>query len=153
MCFGRKRKVRFFINKQQIDIVDDFKYLGITFSKNGRLITAIKENIKSATKVLHALRGSFRDKHIPIDCQLELIDSMIEPILLYGAEIWGYENITLLENFQLSCLKNVLKVRQNTPNYMVFGETGKIPISVKIKTRMIKYWKHLVTGKSDKISI
>jgi len=153
LCFGRKRKVRFFINKQQIDIVDDFKYLGITFSKNGRLITAIKENIKSATKVLHALRGSFRDKHIPIDCQLELIDSMIEPILLYGAEIWGYENITLLENFQLSCLKNVLKVRQNTPNYMVFGETGKIPISVKIKTRMIKYWKHLVTGKSDKISI
>ena len=35
---------------------------------------------------------------------------------------------------------------------MVYGETGKLPIEISIKTRMINYWKNLVTGNTDKIS-
>ena len=101
---------------------------------------------------MHSLRISFREKYIPLDCQLEIIDKTIEPILTYGAEIWGYENVSLITQFQVQYLKNVLKIRQSTPNYMVFGETGKIPISVKIKMKMINFWKRLVTGKTDKIS-
>lgn len=152
LCFGRKRHCHFFINNKPINIVDDFKYLGVVFTKNGRLINAIKENIRSATKALHSLWVSFREKNIPLDCQLELAEKIIEPILLYGSEVWGYENFALIEQFRLKYLKNITKVRQSTPNYMVYGETGTFPLSVKIKIRMIKFWKRLVTGKTDKIS-
>ena len=33
LCFGRKRHCQFFINNKQINIVDDFKYLGVVFTK------------------------------------------------------------------------------------------------------------------------
>ena len=132
--------------------MNDFKYLGVIFSKNGRLINAIKENILLATKGLHSLRTSFREKMLPLDCQIEITNKTIEPILLYGAEVWGYENIGLIEKFQLKYLKSFLQIRQSTPNYMVYGETGKLPIEISIKTRMINYWKNLVTGNTDKIS-
>ena len=60
VCFGRKRNSKFTISNEEIDIVDNFKYLGVNLSKNGRFLNAIKENITKATKGLHSLRASFR---------------------------------------------------------------------------------------------
>jgi hypothetical protein len=31
----------------------------------------------------------------------ELFDTMVVPILLYGAEVWGFENCNIIENFQM----------------------------------------------------
>jgi hypothetical protein len=33
--------------------------------------------------------------------QLELFDTMVVPILLYGAEVWGFENCNIIENFHM----------------------------------------------------
>jgi hypothetical protein len=46
---------------------------------------------------------------------------MVEPILLYGCEIWGFENLKVLEQVHLMFCKRILKVRSTTPNYMVYG--------------------------------
>ena len=152
ICFGRKKKCKFFINNEEIEIVDNFKYLGVTLNRNGRLINALKENIQKATKGLHSLRASFRDKYIPIDCQLEICEKTIEPILLYGCEIWGFENLAILEQFQIKYVKQILGLRQNTPNYMVLGESGKIPLAVQVKSRMIMFWQKLISGNQNKLS-
>ena len=55
---------------------------------------------------------------------LDLFDKMILPILLYGCEIWGFENLDNIEVFYRKFLKYILKVNQQTPNCMVYGETG-----------------------------
>jgi len=34
-----------------------------------------------------------RNQNIPIDLQLKLV----EPIILYGSEVWGFENIQIME--------------------------------------------------------
>ena len=39
---------------------------------------------------------------------------MIEPILLYGSEVWGYENLKILEQMHLKFCKRILKVRNTT---------------------------------------
>lgn len=69
---------------------------------------------------------------------------MIEPILTYACEVWGYENIAMLENLYLKFLKRILKLRKSTPNYMVFGETGRFPLTIKIKKRIVSFWIKLV---------
>jgi hypothetical protein len=53
-----------------------------------------------------------------------MFDSMIEPILLYGSEVWGYENLKVIEQIQLKCCKQILKDRNTTPHYMINGELG-----------------------------
>lgn len=42
-----------------------------------------------------------RKLNLPIDIQLELFDAKVVPILLYSAEIWGFENCNIVENFHV----------------------------------------------------
>ena len=45
-----------------------------------------------------------------------------------------------------------MKVKKCTPNCIVYGELGRVPMSVNIKARMVGFWKCIVTGKKEKIS-
>ena len=152
VIFGRKRKHTFTLDNHQIEVVNTFKYLGVIFNKNGRFTDAIKDNINKARLAMYSLRRTFKEKHIPIDCQIDIFEKTIEPILLYGAEIWGFENTTLIEQYYLKTIKQILGLRKSTPNYMIYGEIGKYPITAKIKMRMIKYTIRLTKGEGKKWS-
>ena len=76
---------------------------------------------------------------LPIDLQIELFNKTIKPILLYGAEIWGYGNLDIIERVQLRFLKIILKLKRSTPNYFVYGETGCMPLSVDIEEKVISF--------------
>ena len=83
---------------------------------------------------------------------LDLFDKMILPILLYGCEIWGFENLESIEIFYRKFLKYILKVNRQTTNCMVYGETGRTPLNVIIETRMVCYWHKISTGLNTKLS-
>ncbi len=70
----------------------------------------------------------------------------MEPILLYGSEVWGFENIIDIERIHLQFCKNILHLRKSTPNYMVYGELGRFPLSINIKMRMVGFWNRLVSN-------
>ena len=152
MYFGRKGNYNFYLNNDQVEIVDSFKYLGVVFSRNGRFLNAINDNIEKARKGLLTLRRTFREKFIPIDCQIEMFEKVIEPILLYGCEIWGMENTEKIEQFRLRSFKQLLQLRNSTPAYIIYGELGKLPLKTTINTRMLKFWARIKTGKFEKIS-
>ena len=54
--------------------------------------------------------------NLSIDIQLDLFKKIVKPILLYGAEVWGYGNLELVERVQLKFLKYVLNMKKSTPN-------------------------------------
>ena len=68
---------------------------------------------------------------------MKIVDAMVEPILLYCSEIWGYENIKIIEQVHLDFCKRILKVRSSTPHVMVYGELGRYPLKIRVKIRMI----------------
>jgi hypothetical protein len=79
---------------------------------------------------------------LDIDLQLQLFDSMVTPILLYGVEVRGVGNIDIVKQFQLEYLKLIMNVKKSTPSVMVFGELGTLPIDCVIKSliqNLIKY--------------
>ncbi len=65
---------------------------------------------------------------------------MVLPIMMYGAEVWGYNNPKLIEKIQLRFCKFILHVKRSTPNAMVLGELGEYPLALYIKIRMISFW-------------
>ena len=79
---------------------------------------------------MFALFKKSKELDLPIDLQLELFDSLILAILLYGCEVWGYENVLILDRLHLKYLKYPLGLKQSTPSCMVYGETGRFPLSV-----------------------
>ena len=45
-----------------------------------------------------------------------------------------------------------MKLRSSTPNYMVYGETGREPMEIKIKIQMLSFWFKLLMNSENKLS-
>jgi hypothetical protein len=78
---------------------------------------------------------------------------MVEPIFLYRSEKWGCENIEIIDQVHLQYCKQILKVRTTTPNVMVHGELGGIPLDIKVKMRMVSFWNKLLQNENLSSSI
>lgn len=90
--------------------------------------------------------------NLSIQCQLDLFDKIVQPILLYVCEMWGFSNITVIERLHLKFCKLLLHLKQSTPDFMIYGELGRYPLEIQVKTRMIAYWSKLLIGKETKLS-
>ena len=77
---------------------------------------------------------------------------MVLPSLLYGCEIWGYRSYKTLETLHLYFCKLTLKLKESTPNLMVYGETGRFELEYYAKKRLINFWASISCGNKNKLS-
>lgn len=77
--------------------------------------------------------------------EFDLFDKMILPILLYGAEIWGFERASEIEKVHAKFCKYVLGVPTQTSTLAVLSETGRVPLYVYYFKRCITYWLKVVS--------
>jgi hypothetical protein len=140
----------FTLNGEMLNVVDDFAYLGIMFMSNGSFSKNRVKLLEQGRKAMFSmLRKSLG---LPIDIQLQMFDTMISPILLYGCEVWCFENNDAIESLFLQFYKIILGVKKSTPNCILYGELDRYRIEIFIKSRMIGLWKRLICNKQDKIS-
>lgn len=140
-----KRKIYDFqFDGQSLDMVDEYKYLGIYLSKSGSFKVAKQHIAEQANKALFALLKKSKTLGLPFDIQIDLFNKTIKPVLLYGAELWGYGNCDILERVHLKFLKYLFNFKKSTPSYMIYGELGIVPISVDIQSRILTYWTKLI---------
>lgn len=154
LIFGARNteKLKFYLDGNVIEIVDSFKYLGVYFSSSSSFLKAGRHDIEQARKALHVFNERIRNLHLPIDIQLNLFDHTIVPILLYGSEIWGYENVDLIEKFCNAFLRQITGLKNSTPLYMLQAELGRYPIKITINMRMLNFWLSLINSKPHKLS-
>jgi hypothetical protein len=142
--------IHFSLNGSEIEIVNKFNYLGILLNRTGNFNKAITKQAEKAKQAMYEVLKRGRTHNLSVECQLELFDKIVKPILLYGSEIWGYsKNIDCLEKIQLRFCKLLLKLKSSTPNYMIYGELGRFPIEIDIKIRMVSFWARQVMSASS----
>ena len=156
MIFQKRKRPRvnadvFTFKSENLELVDDFRYLGIDFSSNGTFTKAKKAAYDKASRAMFSLLQTARRQNLPIDVVMDLFDKMVVPVLLYGCEIWGYENLSLLEKLQLKAIKFMLHLHKSTNNAMVYGESGRCPLNFIVKSRIIGFWADIVMN-VDKVS-
>jgi hypothetical protein len=129
----------FHISGKSIEIVNSYTYLGTIFNYNENFCSARKKIVDQSQKALFAMYRKIKNITLPVDLQLQLFDTLIVPILLYSSEVWGFENkyTCIIEKMHLQFCKNLLKVRNSTPNFMVYEELGRVPLEISIK---LKKW-------------
>ena len=66
-----------------------------------------------------------KDNNFSVECDLKLFDSMVLTILLYGCEIWVYENTDIIESIHTSFLRHILPVKKRSPTIHVIWRTRK----------------------------
>ncbi len=89
---NKKLHQTFQLNGGQIEIVDSFKYLGIKLYRTGNWSVEMDSRSSSARFAFNELKNVIlKDKNTSWSTNVALINSMVESILLYGAEIWEVE--------------------------------------------------------------
>ena len=155
VIFSKSRCIentQFMYNNEKLTIVEDFQYLGILFSRKGNFQKNKVRLVQQARKAMFSLLRKARKLWLPVDILLQLFDATVVPILLYGSEVWGYENNKIIESLHLEFCKYIIKVKKSTYNNIVYGELGRVPLQVLINARMIGFWQKIVSGKKEKIS-
>ena len=70
-----------------------------------------------------------------------MFDAQVQPIILYGAEIWGLDSSSsVIDNVHLFGLKRYLGIDRITPNDLVYPEVGRFHIQINASVRCIRYW-------------
>ena len=150
-CSRNRRIDTIKIGNHPLEWIDSYKYLGTMFSKSGSFINMRKHLTSQANKAMHLLYKRINNLQLPFDLCLKLFDNTILPILLYAVEIWGFEDINMLERIHCSILRYIFKLKKSTPLYMLYAATGRFPLIITIKARMINFWYKMVTGNHEKI--
>ena len=79
-----------FFNENKLEVVNSYKYLGLTFSTRLSFSAAVEYMAVRAQKSTIEILATLNR----IDCNsaeifFKLFDAQVVPTLLYGAELWG----------------------------------------------------------------
>ena len=133
----------FNLNGHLIEIAKEYKYLGIVLSDNSSLKPAISTLAKQAQKAMFSLFKKIQFPKPSLLCHL--FDSLIRPIANYGCEVWAHVKAEDLEVVHRKFCKFALGVPDTSTNLAVYGELGRVPLEIKRRSAIIKYWLRIVS--------
>ena len=108
-----------------IDITTKYKYLGLWLSEHLVLKDTVQPLTASAGRALGALMSKFkRCGGFNFDIYTKLYSSLVDPILNYGAGLWGTSEYKIANTIQHRACRFFLGVGSNTSNLATRGEMG-----------------------------
>jgi hypothetical protein len=139
------KKEKWFYGRERISVVGAYKYLGIYFTTKISFTHACQDLVcKAKRAVLSILRSMYKFQNDSVEVFFRLFDKQVEPIVQYGSEIWGIEKGNEIEKLHLFAMKKFLHVDNRTPNDIVYGELGRMPIYINSYIACIRYWLKLL---------
>ena len=154
------RRFSFTFMNNPISIAESYCYLGILFTPSGSFTKACERLCDQAKKATFKLKTWDLRNNIPV--ALKLFDSLIRPILLYCAEVWGpfYLKNPNPNNFMHLCdqlpqekiylkfSRYLLGLNKRSTIAAVRGELGIFPLFTNVLSHAAKYWLKLNSGSS-----
>lgn len=119
-----KRTERWYYKGHPVEIVNNYKYLGVTLTAHSQFNTHLDERGRVAKKSINSIWSKvFMNEHIPISSKCQIFNTIVLTSLCYGCEVWGYKLYEQLEKIQRFFLKKMLRIPKVTPNYILYLET------------------------------
>ena len=128
-----------------LEIVETFCYLGMKFHYTDNLEPGVKALLDQALRATTSLLALFKCVSFDLKNRISLFHSLVT----YGSEVWGVQGLHCIDKVHIKFLKILLGVKQQTPNYAVYGELGRFPLSVICKERAVKFWVKLLKNKES----
>ena len=138
---------------EQLDIVVDFKYLGILFNAvHGMAVTfpRLKKKMFGAWALLKRQYGRLQCL-ASVGLMFRVYEACVPPTAAYACEIWGFQQIPQqygalrleLATSHLQMLKEITGVRGNTSTDILFAELGLKSLQHVWLLRAAKFWNSL----------
>ena len=145
---GKKAKnLSFSINNHPLEIAQEYTYLGVKITTSGSFNLCQKALAEKGLNALFKIHKQIDFFRLSLRSSSKIFDTVITPILTYGAEIWGifskfdFEkwDQTPAEKVHLRFCKLFLGLNRKASNYAVRGEMGRIPLQIVIIKQILRY--------------
>ena len=136
------------LDGQDVEIVDEFCYLGANISSIDSSSRDIEIRIGKASGAFNALlEPVWVNRRISAKTKLRLFNALVVPVLLYGAEAWSIKiaDERLLEAFYTRCLRQILKIPWYAfvSNRDVLARAGCDPLANILRARRLRWAGHV----------
>ena len=115
---GRKTNIDIFYNNILLEVVDNFKYLGTMFYKNGIWNRTRKRLSDYGAFAFHNLNRLFQNITLSDTEMFKLFDCLVGSVLSYASKIWGFHKAPDVERLHMRFYRNILGVK----NLQVFQQ-------------------------------
>ncbi|BHF80542.1 hypothetical protein SprV_0702367000 [Sparganum proliferum] len=137
------------VNGTQLQVVENFPYLGSTLSRNTEIDDEVANRISKASQAFRRLQSTVWNRHgLQLNTKLKMYKAVILPTLLYGAETGTVytKQARRLNHFHLSCLRRILWLswQDRIPCTDVLERTGILSIYTMLRQMQLRRSGHLV---------
>jgi hypothetical protein len=137
-----------------LKVVSAFKYLGVDIQADGGWSVMNERIVQKARKRVDGLIGiGMRSKGFSVKIGVVMWETLVVPLLEYGAEIVRYNNkgIANMEVVQRDVGRRLLGVAASTPGEFVVKELGWWSMEARCDARRLKYFGRLVRMKESRL--
>lgn len=85
----RKKRNAVFVDGEQLEEVEEYKYLGRLLTPGNEMASEIDDRITAGWKRFGQYSTFLKDQKMPICLKKKIMDSVILPAMTYGAETWS----------------------------------------------------------------
>ena len=153
----KNKNEKWFYNDKKIEVVNEYKYLGVVFSGSGACISHIQQaKIRTERSCIALLKFFFKFKFLPISFFLKLYDSMVASVLLYGSEVWGghvfsNQGIDLIESTAYKFYKALLGLPKSTQSSGVLLELSRLKMKDYMLISIVRFFLRLSSLDSERL--
>ena len=114
---------------------------------------AAKEISKSATRALGTIIAKFKSLGgISFETFQRLFETNVQPILLYGAGVWGTKEYKIINTVQNKAQRFILGVPKTAHNVATRGDTGWMSMKSKQLLEVTRLWPRLHGMDQDRLT-
>ena len=137
----------------QLNIVEQYVYLGLTLTEFLDYNVTAKLVSQSAGRALGLLIAKFKSLGgMPFDVYSKLYDSLVWPVIAYGAALWGDRTFACIDAVQNRAMRFYLGVGRYTPTAAVAGDMGWEPTIVKQWKCVGSFWSRLCNMDNSRLT-
>lgn len=109
----------------ELDFSTNYRYLGLWLNESMDFKYTVNELCKSASRAFGALYSKFISASgMSYDVYTRLYESLVEPVMFYGAGIWGLSEQKCVNYIQNKACRYFLGCYKNTSNIATRGDMG-----------------------------
>ena len=100
------------IDRETIEIVTDFIFLGSKITADGDFRHEIKRHLLLGRKVMTNLDSILKSRDITLSRKVHLVKAVVFPVVMYGCESWTIKKAECrkIDAFELWCWRRLLRV-------------------------------------------
>lgn len=127
----RRAEEKWYLNNTHIEVVQEFKYLGVLLTYNLSFLKHSKEKSNEAKLALNIMWPKFfSNKNVDLTSKYKVFSATVNACMAYGVQVFGYTHFEAFETVHRNFFKRIFRLPNSTPNYAIYVESGIAPIYI-----------------------